>query len=144
MPGSQLLENALPAQPAKAVRNSFAQKRLPGKFYPLDSLLLCVPGVWQLKCNVDDSVHVLMDQGCHFMLSSMLDSLFGCSHRRTTFPLTPKRPSNRIGAYVTCLDCGREFPYNWDEMRMEEEPAAVATLPGRPAEGLSRLLRLGG
>jgi hypothetical protein len=83
------------------------------------------------------------------MLSSVFDSLFGCSHRRTTFPMTPKRPNARLGAYVTCLDCGKEFAYNWNEMRMEQEPIAVAAHPlpstrmtGR-AQGLARPLRLG-
>ena len=83
------------------------------------------------------------------MLSAVIDSLFGCSHRRTSFPLTPKRPSVRPGAYVTCLDCGKEFAYNWNEMRMEEEPVAVPTGASpqdpivRRMQGLSRLLRLG-
>ena len=44
------------------------------------------------------------------MLASLLNSLFGCSHQRTTFPLTPSRKmattSNRHGTYVVCLDCG--------------------------------------
>ena len=59
------------------------------------------------------------------MLNTLLNAFFGCSHRRTTFPLTPARrggsPSStspRHGTYVTCLDCGREFAYNWDEMRI--------------------------
>jgi hypothetical protein len=83
------------------------------------------------------------------MLSSVLDSLFGCSHRRTTFPITPKGPAARLGAYVTCLDCGKEFAYNWNEMRREEKfaevaaPVAASTRIARPAEGLSRLWRLG-
>lgn len=70
------------------------------------------------------------------MLSSVLDSLFGCSHRRTTFPITPKRPSVWPGAYVTCLDCGKEFAYNWTEMRRVEKRAAGVALPSsgaRPA-----------
>jgi len=106
-------------------------------------------GVWQLKCNADGLIRVLTNQGCHFMLSLVIDSLFGCSHRRTTFPLTPKRPSGRLGAYVTCLDCGKEFPYNWNEMRMEAPVAVAAVTPSpsrltRPVQGgLSRLLRLG-
>lgn len=82
------------------------------------------------------------------MLNFVLESVFGCSHRRTTFPLTPKGPSARIGAYVTCLDCGKEFAYNWNEMR-QEEPIPVAAVPAppnrltQPAQGGSRLLRLG-
>jgi len=85
------------------------------------------------------------------MLSSVLDGLFGCSHRRTTFPMTPKRSPVRPGAYVTCLDCGKEFAYNWKEMRMELEPEAapitapVVAAPSQPrfTQGLSRLLRFG-
>lgn len=86
--------------------------------------------------------------GHYYMLSLVIDSLFGCSHRRTTFPITPKR-AVRPGAYVTCLDCGKEFAYNWTEMRREEDPAAAlpVTVPvsstARQAQGLSRLLRLG-
>jgi hypothetical protein len=82
------------------------------------------------------------------MLNTFIERLFGCSHRRTTFPITPKRPSIRLGAYVTCLDCGKEFAYNWDEMRLEAPVAKpVEAIPpsqlARPAQGLSRLLRLG-
>ena len=59
------------------------------------------------------------------MLQSLLNSLFGCSHQRTTFPLTPGRKNSyptavatQHGTYVVCLDCGKEFAYNWDEMRV--------------------------
>lgn len=96
----------------------------------------------------NSSVTHLKKQGCHDMLSSVLDSLFGCSHRRTTFPITPKRPSVRPGAYVTCLDCGKEFAYNWNEMRREEKPVALvlpaaSTRMTRHSEESSRLLRFG-
>jgi hypothetical protein len=66
--------------------------------------------------------------------------LFGCSHDRTTFPLTRRvaRSGERRQTYVACLDCGREFPYNWQEMRIElGEPAKA--VPGF----LARLLRFG-
>lgn len=57
------------------------------------------------------------------MFQSILNSFFGCSHRRTTFPLTPSRSAGapgaiRTGTYVVCLDCGKEFAYDWDEMRV--------------------------
>ena len=59
------------------------------------------------------------------MLQTFLNSLFPCTHRRTTFPLTPGRKSgvaapavSRKGTYVVCLDCGKEFAYNWQEMRL--------------------------
>jgi RNase P subunit RPR2 len=64
------------------------------------------------------------------MLASLLNSLFGCSHRRTTFPLTPSRKmastSNRHGTYVVCLDCGQEFRYDWKAMRVGE-PVEIRT-----------------
>ena len=59
------------------------------------------------------------------MLQSLLNTLFGCSHQRTTFPQTPARTSaygapghTHKGTYVVCLDCGKEFTYNWDQMRV--------------------------
>lgn len=72
------------------------------------------------------------------LLVSLFDALFGCSHKRTTFPLTPARKSTlssgpaRLGTYVVCLDCGKEFRYNWKEMRVGEAvttrvPATAAT-----------------
>ena len=66
------------------------------------------------------------------MLISLLSSIFGCSHSRTTFPLTPSRrtqlspETSRQGTYVVCLDCGKEFDYNWKEMRVGN---AVAVSP---------------
>jgi hypothetical protein len=71
------------------------------------------------------------------MLQSLFNSLFGCSHQRTTFPLTPGRknakhtaPSaTRSGTYVVCLDCGKEFAYDWDGMRIGQQvlvPVPVA------------------
>jgi hypothetical protein len=70
------------------------------------------------------------------MLQSLINAFFGCSHRRTTFPQTPTRKSSgysasRSGTYVTCLDCGKELAYNWDEMRVgkpvsERRPAGEA------------------
>lgn len=65
------------------------------------------------------------------MLQSLLNTVFGCSHRRTTFPMTPARRASvkpALGArtYVVCLDCGREFGYDWSEMRVGEPVAAYA------------------
>jgi hypothetical protein len=58
------------------------------------------------------------------MINSLLRIfLGGCAHKRTTFPLTPSRRSKRAegaprGTYVACLNCGKEFDYNWKEMRI--------------------------
>ena len=67
------------------------------------------------------------------MLQNLFNALFSCSHQRTTFPLTPGRrtsaPSgNRLGTYVVCLDCGKEFAYDWESMRVGQAvPASVRT-----------------
>lgn len=72
------------------------------------------------------------------MLDSLLNGLFGCSHKRTTFPLTPARKAGyspspsatRHGTYVVCLDCGKEFGYDWKEMRIGDP---VLSRPSRAA-----------
>lgn len=71
------------------------------------------------------------------MLQSLFNSLFGCSHQRTTFPITPTRKNTgntaRNGMYITCLDCGKEFDYDWKSMRVGQpvvdRVAATATQP---------------
>jgi hypothetical protein len=60
------------------------------------------------------------------MLKAILEILFGCAHRSTTFPLTPRR---KRGAYVVCLDCGTEFAYDWKAMRIGQPmPASRVTM----------------
>ena len=61
------------------------------------------------------------------MLNKLVNILWGCSHSRTTFPLTPLRAAavsqtsgQRHDTYVVCLDCGKEFGYDWAEMRIGE------------------------
>lgn len=73
-------------------------------------------------------------------MGRLMEFLFGCPHERTTFPLTRRvaRSGERRQTYVACLDCGREFPYNWQEMRIETGEAS------HPApKSLARLLRFG-
>jgi hypothetical protein len=56
------------------------------------------------------------------MQVSVLTVLFGCKHRKTTFPLTrtgAARPDAN-GTFVTCVDCGKEFRYDWETMRIGE------------------------
>lgn len=58
------------------------------------------------------------------MLATLANFFFGCVHRRTTFPITPNRArtprkqASQFETYVVCLDCGKEFPYSWEEMRI--------------------------
>lgn len=67
------------------------------------------------------------------MMQAFLNSLFGCSHRRTTFPMTPGRKQQvspgavRHGTYVVCLDCGKEFGYDWGDMRVGNPVGARVT-----------------
>ena len=74
----------------------------------------------------------------------LFDMMFGCSHKRCSFPITVRGKQRRspaasvTGTYVVCLDCGHEFPYDWNEMKMvQAEPAgradAVTAYPGPKA-----------
>lgn len=60
------------------------------------------------------------------MFQVLLNGLFGCSHRRTTFPLTRDRKKE---TYIVCLDCGKEFSYNWQEMRVGEPVTVPMPVP---------------
>jgi len=58
------------------------------------------------------------------MLSKILDAFFGCWHNHYSFPITVRPGTRRskaaslTGTYVVCLDCGKEFPYDWREMKV--------------------------
>jgi hypothetical protein len=52
-------------------------------------------------------------------LVGIADWICGCSHVKTTFPIT-LRPKGKIApaeTYVVCLDCGRQLKYDWSGMR---------------------------
>ena len=61
------------------------------------------------------------------MITKFLDAVFGCHHQHYSFPISTRRGARRnraaalTGTYVVCLDCGREFPYDWQEMRVTSE-----------------------
>jgi hypothetical protein len=69
-------------------------------------------------------------------MNALLNKLFGCVHRKTTFPMTAGRNLDRT--YVVCLDCGTEFRYDWKRMRRGEpikarsEPAVVVAPVSAP------------
>ena len=58
------------------------------------------------------------------MLAKLLDAMFGCRHVRYSFPITVRAGSRRTattrrtGTYVACLDCGKEFAYDWQKMKI--------------------------
>ena len=65
------------------------------------------------------------------MITKLLGRLFGCWHNRYSFPISVRHGARRTGAalltgtYVVCLDCGKEFPYDWQEMKVVD-PASQA------------------
>ena len=72
------------------------------------------------------------------MDNSVFNLLFGCNHRRTTFPMTPVRKKPAQGqeetpaeTYVVCLECGKQFVYDWENMRLGR---AVEIADGSPHE----------
>jgi hypothetical protein len=54
------------------------------------------------------------------MIDSVLNLLFRCSHRCLTRPVTPvsKAGVPQGPTYVVCLDCGKQFAYDFQEMRI--------------------------
>jgi hypothetical protein len=60
----------------------------------------------------------------------LFDMVFGCSHKRCSFPITVRGKQRRspaaslTGTYVVCLDCGHEMAYDWNEMKMVNARAA--------------------
>jgi len=68
---------------------------------------------------------------------SFLDVLFGCSHKKLSFPITVRartRSNSAVGTYVVCLDCGQEFAYDWNEMKVvnSHKPNTSAGLAPQP------------
>jgi hypothetical protein len=62
------------------------------------------------------------------MILNVIDALFGCWHRNYSFPITTRNNQRHseaaavTGTYVVCLDCGKEFPYSWAEMKVVSMP----------------------
>jgi len=68
------------------------------------------------------------------VISGLFNLLFGCCHRKLSFPFTMKpglslsAAGRKTGTYVVCLNCGKEFPYDWQQMRIlnpSEEAAST-------------------
>jgi hypothetical protein len=72
------------------------------------------------------------------VIDSILNLLFRCAHPRLTRPFSPVslNGASQGGAYVVCLDCGRQFAYDLTEMkigrpidRSHEAAVAPSNLP---------------
>jgi hypothetical protein len=63
----------------------------------------------------------------------LFEAFFGCSHKRCSFPITVRGKQRRseaasvTGTYVVCLDCGHEFPYDWNQMKMVDAKAGASS-----------------
>lgn len=75
------------------------------------------------------------------MFARLVDVFFGCRHARYSFPVTirgakARRPAAAAltGTYVVCLECGKEFAYDWQGMK-------VITSPERHREHLAELAK---
>jgi hypothetical protein len=76
-------------------------------------------------------------------IQKLIDFFFGCRHSRYSFPVTLRGAGRRpkaaylTGTYVACLDCGHEFPYDWQQMRVitsqADKRAYVASLAAKHA-----------
>ena len=68
------------------------------------------------------------------MIANFLDMFFGCWHKNYSFPITVKAGQRRseaasaTGTYIVCLDCGKEFAYDWRAMKV------VANAPSVPSQ----------
>ena len=74
------------------------------------------------------------------MIARTIDAMCGCRHTHYSFPVTVRGKARRpkaamlTGTYVACLDCGREMPYDWQDMK-------VITSPERHRERLAQLAK---
>lgn len=69
-------------------------------------------------------------------MASLIDLLFGCSHKSLSFPMTRRRSAAGAitGTYVVCLECGKEFAYDWQRMKMLDSPSQSKVLRAKPAK----------
>ncbi len=79
------------------------------------------------------------------MIAFLADLLFRCPHRRLTRPITPvSKPGVPSGeTYVVCLECGKQFYYDWEKMRLggpaERDEAKGVLPPDLPQPSKSKL-----
>jgi predicted transcriptional regulator len=76
------------------------------------------------------------------MIVNVMDMLFGCWHTNYSFPITAKTArrgaASVTGTYIVCLECGKEFPYDWKTMKVvsAQKEAKKEVTPGLKAEPL--------
>jgi RNase P subunit RPR2 len=67
--------------------------------------------------------------------------VFSCRHKKCTPLITCRKGQLRsnvaaiTGTYFVCLDCGKEFAYDWDNMRViDPDPSRVKVLVEKAAQ----------
>jgi hypothetical protein len=82
------------------------------------------------------------------MIDSLFNTLLFCPHRRVSFPMTMRRQPHAFSSSpcgnktcVICLDCGKEFAYNWEEMRIDAAEPLVGFRMQRMAASWLRSAR---
>jgi hypothetical protein len=67
--------------------------------------------------------------------------VFSCRHKRCTPVITCRKGQPRsvvasiTGTYFVCLGCGKEFAYDWENMRViDPEPSRVKILAAKAAQ----------
>ena len=63
------------------------------------------------------------------MIDSIWNILFRCPHHRVTRPITPvsKAGVPHGDTYVVCLDCGKQFVYDLQKMRIDKPVHSTET-----------------
>src|SRR5205823_13779076 len=89
------------------------------------------PGVVGLSMNFDVVTNLM-----RALLDRAVNCLWGCTHPRTTFPITlcasvtmDGQPGTQFETYIVCLECGRHLAYDWNSMCVTRRPAAEVFQP---------------
>ena len=65
-------------------------------------------------------------------MDTLLRFLFRCPHRNLSRPITPlARRGCTAATYVVCLDCGTQYAYDWEAMRIGPPVRQRAAVEGR-------------
>jgi len=78
-------------------------------------------------------------------MANLFKMLFGCRHKRCSFPLTTKPGQRRLGTasitgtYFVCLHCGTEFAYDLSTMKVVDAQLSSMKVAqsGRPCKEIA-------
>ena len=89
------------------------------------------------------TVSIEKREGSHYAsVAIQLDFRLFASTHHISVEVSPAPGATRNGTYVVCLDCGKEFAYNWDEMRvgvtLPNKTARLAPVADGTFDGLPR------